>query len=87
MTIDPTLETTLDLVDRSREGDNAARNRLIQRYLPLLTRWAHGRLPRSTRDLSETADWCKSPCCVRFRICRRLMCKAPELFSDTSDTS
>lgn len=50
------LESTLDLVDRSRSGDAAARNRLIQRYLPLLTRWAHGRLPHSARDLSETAD-------------------------------
>jgi RNA polymerase sigma-70 factor (ECF subfamily) len=54
--IDPSLETTIDLVDRSRDGDAAARNRLIQRYLPLLTRWAHGRLPHTARDLSETAD-------------------------------
>lgn len=52
----PALETTRELVDRSRSGDDAARNRLIQRYLPLLTRWAHGRLPASARDLSETAD-------------------------------
>ena len=50
------LETTLDLVDRSRGGDEGARNRLIGRYLPLLTRWAHGRLPSSARDLSETQD-------------------------------
>lgn len=56
MTLDPSLETTIDLVDRSRGGDAAARNRLIQRYLPLLTRWAHGRLPHTARDLSETAD-------------------------------
>jgi len=50
------LDTTIDLVDRSRVGDESARNRLIQRYLPLLTRWAHGRLPHRARDLSETAD-------------------------------
>lgn len=50
------LESTLDLVDRSRVGDARARNLLIQRYLPLLTRWAHGRLPHAARDLSETAD-------------------------------
>lgn len=49
-------ETTVELVDLSRAGDEAARNRLIQRYLPLLSRWAHGRLPQSARDLSETAD-------------------------------
>jgi RNA polymerase sigma-70 factor (ECF subfamily) len=50
------LESTVELVDRSRAGDEAARNRLIQRYLPLLTRWAHGRLPAHARDLSETQD-------------------------------
>lgn len=49
-------ETTVELVDLSRAGDEGARNRLIQRYLPLLSRWAHGRLPQSARDLSETAD-------------------------------
>jgi len=50
------LDTTFDLVDRSRDGDARARNQLIGRYLPLLSRWAHGRLPRSARDLSETQD-------------------------------
>jgi len=50
------LESTHDLVTRIRAGDDAARNRLIARYLPLLTRWAHGRLPRSARDLNETSD-------------------------------
>lgn len=50
------LETTHQLVNRIREGDAAARERLIRRYLPLLTRWAHGRLPGAARDLNETAD-------------------------------
>jgi RNA polymerase sigma-70 factor (ECF subfamily) len=53
MASDLSLETTIDLVDRSRIGDAAARNRLIQRYLPLLTRWAHGRLPHSARRLAS----------------------------------
>lgn len=53
---DPDLETTVELVDRSRGGDERARNQLLVRYLPLLTRWAHGRLPAGARDLSETAD-------------------------------
>lgn len=56
MSVVECLDTTLDLVDRSREGDARARNTLIARYLPLLTRWAHGRLPSSARDLSETQD-------------------------------
>jgi RNA polymerase sigma factor (sigma-70 family) len=50
------LETTLDLVELTQRGDVAARDRLIERYLPLLTRWAHGRLPEEARDLNETAD-------------------------------
>ena len=50
------LETTHDLVERIRAGDAGARERLLRRYLPLLTRWAHGRLPRAARDLNETAD-------------------------------
>jgi len=50
------LETTHQLVDRIRGGDAAATERLMRRYLPLLTRWAHGRLPGIARDLNETAD-------------------------------
>ena len=51
-----TLENTQELVVRSQSGDARAQNTLVARYLPLLTRWAHGRLPHSARDLSETSD-------------------------------
>lgn len=50
------LETTALLLDRARAGDEAARNRLFARYLPVLSRWAHERLPRGARDLAETGD-------------------------------
>jgi RNA polymerase sigma factor (sigma-70 family) len=50
------LETTLDLVEKTKRGDAAARDRLMRRYLPLLTRWTHGRLPHNARDLNETSD-------------------------------
>ncbi len=50
------LETTHQLVERIRVGDTSARDTLIRRYLQPLTRWAHGRLPGSARELSETAD-------------------------------
>jgi RNA polymerase sigma factor (sigma-70 family) len=50
------LENTLELVERSRAGEARAQNVLVARYLPILTRWAHGRLPHSARDLSETSD-------------------------------
>lgn len=52
----PSLETTSDLLDLVRRGDHSARDRLIGRYLPILTRWARGRLPGYARDLSETDD-------------------------------
>ncbi len=49
-------ETTALLLDRAREGDAGARERLVARYLPLLRRWAHGRLPPPARDLTDTDD-------------------------------
>jgi RNA polymerase sigma-70 factor (ECF subfamily) len=50
------LATTQDLVLRVREGDDGAREELLRRYVPALSRWAHGRLPAQARDLSDTAD-------------------------------
>jgi RNA polymerase sigma-70 factor, ECF subfamily len=47
---------SLVLLERIRAGDTAALNQLMQRYLPRLSRWASGRLPRWARDLSETGD-------------------------------
>ena len=55
-TVDPPLDSTAYLLERMRNGDNDARERLFQRVLPLLTRWAHRRLPQRARDLSETDD-------------------------------
>jgi len=49
-------ETTALLLERVRGGDEAARERLAARYLPMLRRWAHGRLPAATRDLTDTDD-------------------------------
>src|SRR5258708_39775503 len=50
------LDTTFDLVERAKSGDDEALNRLFARYLPSLRRWASGRLPRWTRDLMDTDD-------------------------------
>ena len=52
---EPLLNTT-QLIERYRHGDQTARDALVERYLPLLRKWAHGRLPKSARDLSETDD-------------------------------
>ena len=51
-----TAEMTVDLVALARQGDEAALDRLIRRCLPPLRRWAHGRLPQSSRPAQETAD-------------------------------
>lgn len=51
-----TEETTALLLDRIHAGDMAARDALIARYLPLLRRWARGRLPVAARDLGDTED-------------------------------
>lgn len=50
------VESTVVLLRRMREGDRAAREVLVGRYLPILRRWAHGRLPGRARGLVDTDD-------------------------------
>ena len=50
------VESTADLLARVRGGNDLARERLVQRYLPMLRTWAAGRLPGWARDLSDTDD-------------------------------
>lgn len=52
----PEAESSTRLLDRAREGDADARNALFARYLPVLHRFARGRLPRWARDARDTAD-------------------------------
>ena len=56
--IDPLLsdEPTIELVIRAREGDRMAVEALLQRCLPSLKRWAHGRLPAGARGSLDTGD-------------------------------
>jgi RNA polymerase sigma factor (sigma-70 family) len=54
--MDPTLETSIDLLKRVQDGDPSALDALIARYRPRLVRWASGRLPAHARDLAETQD-------------------------------
>ena len=55
---DPLLsdEPTIELVIRARAGDRLAVEALLQRCLPGLKRWAHGRLPAAARGPLDTAD-------------------------------
>ena len=46
----------MDLLEAARQGDQEAVNRLLQRCIPALRRWAHGRLPPSVRGMDDTAD-------------------------------
>jgi len=49
-------ESTATLLFRLRGGDDGAREQLIARYLPMLRRWAHGRMPARARSLADTDD-------------------------------
>ena len=52
----PAVSATAVLLAKARAGDIEAREALYQRFLPVLNRWAHRRLPLRARDLVETAD-------------------------------
>ncbi|MCF6299524.1 MAG: sigma-70 family RNA polymerase sigma factor [Proteobacteria bacterium] len=52
----PNLESTATLLAKVRNGDGHARERLCTIYLPILTKWARGRLPIYARNVSETDD-------------------------------
>ena len=50
------FESTATLLARVKNGDTAAREQLCSIYLPILNRWAHGRLPEYARGTAETDD-------------------------------
>jgi RNA polymerase sigma-70 factor (ECF subfamily) len=56
MAVEADLESTATLLTRVRAGDEDARERLVVRYLALLKRWAHGRVPPRARRLADTDD-------------------------------
>ncbi|MEW6323110.1 MAG: sigma-70 family RNA polymerase sigma factor [Acidobacteriota bacterium] len=49
-------ESSLRLLHRAKEGDEAALEALLARSLPRLRRWASGRLPRTARLAADTED-------------------------------
>src|SRR4030095_14583798 len=50
------VESTARLLARVREGNQAARNQLLARCIPLLTRWGPRRPPHRFRELLDTSD-------------------------------
>jgi RNA polymerase sigma-70 factor (ECF subfamily) len=49
-------ETTVELLELAKGGDPQALDRLLERCVPALRRWAHGRLPLTARGMNDTAD-------------------------------
>jgi RNA polymerase sigma-70 factor (ECF subfamily) len=49
-------EPTIELVVKAREGDRDAVEALLQRSIPSLRRFAHGRLPAAARGSLDTGD-------------------------------
>ena len=49
-------EPTIELVIRAQAGDRTAVEALLERCLPSLKRWAHGRLPAAARGALDTED-------------------------------
>src|SRR5438874_4071517 len=50
------LTSTIDLLERFKQGDEAAVGLLVERSLPPLKRWARGRLPQWAREIDDTQD-------------------------------
>jgi len=49
-------ETTIELLELVKGGDRVALDRLLERCVPALRRWAHGRLPQMARGVHDTED-------------------------------
>jgi len=64
------LESSFELIERAQQGDADALNRLLERYLPRLRRWATGRLPGYARELGDTNDLVQDAIVGTFRNLR-----------------
>jgi len=53
---EPPADATYRLLERARSGDREALEQLFSRHIPVLRRWASGRLPRWARDIADTQD-------------------------------
>ena len=62
-------DSTLHVLNRAQNGDQAAARVLIERSLLPIRRWAHGRLPRQARSEANTEDVVQD---VFLRTLRRL---------------
>lgn len=49
-------EPTVELIVKAKAGDTAALEAILQRSIPPVRRWAHGRLPQNLRGHLDTED-------------------------------
>ena len=49
-------DSTSTLLERARAGDAGAADALFARCLPILQRWARGRVPQQARDVADTHE-------------------------------
>jgi RNA polymerase sigma-70 factor, ECF subfamily len=59
--------SSADLILRAQRGDRSALSALLSRHMPMLQRWAHGRLPRWARAFGDTADLVQDAVLNTFR--------------------
>ncbi|HVL67841.1 MAG TPA: sigma-70 family RNA polymerase sigma factor [Vicinamibacterales bacterium] len=64
---DSGVDNTTDLLQRARAGDEQALEELFARHVPLLKRWASGRLPRWARDITDTSDLVQETAVATFK--------------------
>lgn len=64
-----TDEPTMELVLKAKAGDREAVEALLERTLPALKRWAHGRLPAGARASLDTGDLVQD---TAIRVLKRL---------------
>jgi RNA polymerase sigma-70 factor (ECF subfamily) len=62
-------EPTIELVMRGRDGDRQAVEALLQRCVPYIRRFAHGRLPAAARGSLDTSDLVQE---IVLHVLRRL---------------
>ena len=60
-------DTTSTLLERARAGDADAVEQLFAKCVPILRRWARGRLPGWARDLADTEDVVQEAVLQTFR--------------------
>ena len=61
------LTSTIDLLDRFKQGDDDAVGLLVERSLPPLKRWAEDGFPNGRGDSPKPRTWCRMLSCAPCR--------------------